>query len=160
MIKVVSRLASLMIVAGALVFLSNCGGDDPKDPAQKVQLEKLSTTWNIVSATLDGTTRTADFTGFTLTISGTFNSNDPDGPYNYSVSGTRPTPSPWPASGQWEFAVLGTGDTGTLLRSDGVDVTYSISSNNQLTLSFACVECDYAGSRVEEVIGDWVFVLD
>lgn len=139
MIKVVSRLASLMIVAGALVFLSNCGGDDPKDPAQKVQLEKLSTTWNIVSATLDGTTRTADFTGFTLTISGTFNSNDPDGPYNYSVSGTRPTPSPWPASGQWEFAVLGTGDTGTLLRSDGVDVTYSISSNNQLTLSFACV---------------------
>lgn len=160
MIKVVSRLASLMIVAGALVFFSNCGGDDPKDPAQKVQLEKLSTTWNIVSATLDGTPRTADFTGFTLTISGTFNSNDPDGPYNYSVSGTRPTPSPWPASGQWEFAVLGTGDTGTLLRSDGVDFTYSISSNNQLTLTFECEDCDYAGSRTEEVNGTWVFVLD
>jgi hypothetical protein len=160
MIKVVSRLASLMIVAGALVFFSNCGGDDPKDPAQKVQLEKLSTTWNIVSATLDGTPRTADFTDFTLTISGTFNSNDPDGPYNYSVAGTRPTPSPWPASGQWDFAAIGTGDTGSILRSDGVPVTYSIASNGQLTLTFECIDCDYAGSRTEEVNGNWIFVLD
>ena len=160
MIKIMSRLVSLMIVAGALVFFSSCGGDDPKDPAQKVQLQKLSTTWNIVSATLDGTPRTDDFTGFTLAMSGTFNSNDPDGPYNYSVNGTRPTPSPWPASGQWEFAILGTGDAGTLLRSDGVNISYSIASNGQLTLSFKCLECDYAGSRTEEVNGDWVFVLD
>lgn len=160
MIKVATRLASLMIVAGALVFFSNCGGDDPKPTAEEVQLGKLSSTWNIVSATLDGTTRTTDFTEFTLTISGTFNTTNPTGPYNYSVSGSRPTPSPWPANGQWSFATVGTGDTGSFLRSDDVPITYSIASNGQLTLTFDCEDCDYAGNRTKEVNGTWVFVLD
>lgn len=164
MIKVVSRLASLLILAGAAVFFSNCGGDDPKDPAQKVQLEKLSATWNIVSVTLEGQDRISDFTDFTLTISGTFNSNDPDGPYNYSVSGTRPTPSPWPASGQWEFAITGTGDSGSIVRTpDSVPISYTLNSNGELTLTFNCPDgvCeDHAGSRNEEVGGDWIFVLE
>ncbi|MBX2970193.1 MAG: hypothetical protein KF803_12555 [Cyclobacteriaceae bacterium] len=161
MIKVVSRLASLLIVAGALVFFSNCGGDDPKDPVQKTQLSKLSKTWTIVSAQLGSTIRTPEFQtpNFTLTISGAFNSNNPNGPYNYSVGGTRPTPSPWPASGQWSFAVTGTGDTGSLQRSDGLTMAYTISSSGQLTLTFECEDCDYAGSRTEEVNGVWTFVL-
>jgi hypothetical protein len=166
MIKVVSRLASLVIVAGALVFFSNCGGDDPKPSKEEQQFNKLKKAWTIVAtngASLSqggvAVDRTADFTGFTLSITGTFNSNNPDGPYNYTVSGDRPTPSPWPESGTWEFAIIGTGDNGTLLRSDGIDILYSIASNGQLTLSFECENCTYDGSRTEEVNGTWTFVL-
>lgn len=165
MIKVVSRLASLLIVAGVLVFFSNCGGDDPKDPAQKVQLEKLSKTWTILSAHLGSDERTSDFEtpDFTLTITGTFNSNSPDGNYNFSVGGNRPDPSPWPANGQWKFITTGAGDSGAIQRiGDGITMSYSINSSGQLNLTFNCPigVCNYDGDRNKEVNGDWTFVLN
>lgn len=164
MVKIMPRLASLMVVAGALIFFSNCGGSDPKDPVQKTQLSKLSKTWTIVSAQLGSTIRTPDFQSpnFTLTISGTFNSSNPNGPYTYTVSGKRPDPSPWPDGGQWEFAVNGSGDSGTIVRKDpGGDLTisYVILSNGNLSLTFECEDCNFAGSKTEEVNGVWTFVL-
>jgi hypothetical protein len=173
MIKVVSRLASLVIVAGALVFFSNCGGDDPKPSKEEQQFNKLKKTWTIVAtngASLSqggaAVDRTADFTGFTLNLSAnTFDKNSPSGPYDFSVSGTRPTPSPWPSNGEWSIAVVGTGDTGSLLRTDAdgvsnpISIAYNISSNGQLTLTFECEDCDYSGSRTEEVNGVWTFIL-
>lgn len=156
-IKGIGSIGVLMIVAA---FFTNCGDDKGSDPAEKIQLDKLSKTWNIVSASLDGTVRTGDFTDFKLTISGTFNSNNPDGPYNFSVSGSRPTPSPWPGSGTWTFSSIGTGDTGTLLRNDDVSMIYTISSNGQLTLSFTCLSCNYAGARTEQVNGNWIFTFN
>ncbi|MBX2962420.1 MAG: hypothetical protein KF687_07905 [Cyclobacteriaceae bacterium] len=157
-----ARILSGMILAGAVVFLTNCGGDDPEKPAQQVQLERLSKTWNIVSASLDGAPRTGDFTNFKLTFSGTFNANNPNGPYNYSVTGARPTPSPWPASGQWSFVSVGSGDSGSLVRSDDVPMVYSINSSGQLTLELTCTSCDYGGAsgRVEAVNGVWTFVFN
>jgi hypothetical protein len=129
-------------------------------PKEEEQLDKLKKSWNIISAALNGSTRTSDFSGFKLIISGIFDPANPNGPYNYSVSGSRPTPSPWPSSGQWSFAAIGTGDSGTLLRSDDVPITYSINSNGHLTVTFECQDCDYAGSRTKEVNGTWVFVFD
>jgi hypothetical protein len=153
-----TRIVSMAIVASALVFFSNCGGDDPKKTAQEVELGKLSKTWNIVSASLDGNNRTAEFTNFKLTISGTFNTATPNGPYNYSVSGSRPTPSPWDASGTWQFVNV---ESGSLLRNDGVPMIYAISSNGQLTISdLTCTSCNYAGGRTEQVNGKWTFVFN
>lgn len=173
MIKVVSRFASLLIVAGALVFFSNCGGDDPKPSKEEQQFNKLKKEWTMLtsngaSLSQNGSTvdRTLDFTGFKLNLSAnTFNKNAPAGPYNFTVSGTRPNPSPWPNSGKWSIAVVGAGDTGSLLRTDAdgvsnpISITYNINSNGQLTLTFECDDCDYAGSRTEEVNGLWTFVL-
>jgi PKD repeat protein len=128
---------------------------------EQIQLDKLSKTWNIESAQLDGDVRTSDFTNFTLTISGTLNTSNPSGPYNYSVSGNRPDPSPWDASGTWTFTYIGTGDSGSLLRNDGVPMNYTISGNGKLTISnLICSACDYEGARTKAVNGNWTFVFN
>lgn len=161
MMKILTRIGSLVIVASALFFLANCGGDPAPQPAEQIQLGKLSKTWSIVSATLNGTTRTSEFANFKLTISGTFNTTTPEGPYNYSVSGSRPTPSPWDASGTWSFSSTGTGDTGSILRNDGVPMIYTINSNGQLTISdLICTSCNYQGARTDQVNGTWVFTFN
>lgn len=158
MIKVVSRLASLMVVAGALVFFSNCGGDDPKDPAQKQKLDALSKTWNVTKVTFENLQdRTDDFDSFTLNISGGFNSNNPDGPYNYSVT-NNPAFTPWPTpSGTWTFTTLGSGNSGTLTRNDGVLMTYSINSAGELSLTFKYGD---SGGRSKVIEGDWEFIFE
>lgn len=158
--KFLTRTLSLVTVASLALFFANCGGDGGGGSAkEKTQLKKLSKTWEIVSADLDGDDRTADFTGFTLTLSGTYDSDSPEGPYNYSVSGNRPDPSPWPASGTWTFASI-SGNEGNLLRDDDVPMHYKISSNGQLTLNVECTACSYEGAKTSEVNGTWTFVFD
>lgn len=159
--KFLTRTLSLITVASLVLFFANCGGDGGGGSAkEKTQLKKLSGIWEIVSADLDGDDRTADFTNFTLTIGGTFNSDTPEGPYTFSVSGSRPDPSPWPASGTWTFANI-SGNEGNLLREDDdVPIHYKIASNGQLTLNVECAACDYDGARTTEVNGTWTFVLD
>ncbi|MBL7841729.1 MAG: hypothetical protein JNJ75_16410 [Cyclobacteriaceae bacterium] len=160
--KFLTRTLSLVTVASLALFFANCGGDGGGGSAkEKTQLKKLSGTWEIVSADLDGDDRTADFTNFKLTIGGTYNSDTPEGPYSFSVSGSRPDPSPWPASGTWTFANI-SGNEGNLLRDDDVPMHYKITSNGQLTLEVECAACDYPGSgaRTFEVNGPWTFVLD
>ena len=158
--KLLTRTLSLLTIASLTLFFANCGGDDGGGKSkEEKQLDKLKKTWNIVSAELDNVDRTADFTGFTLTITGTYDKNAVAGdyPYDYSVGGSRPTPSPWDASGSWEFG----GDPETLLvRDDGVGIVYSINSSGELTLQFTCTTCDYPGARTAEVQGNWEFVLD
>ena len=162
--KIVSRMVSLAVIACVLMVFSNCGSDGAATPPEKIQLEKLSKTWNIESAMLGTTTRTPDFANFKLTISGTFNTSDPAGPYNFSVSGSRPSPSPWAASGTWEFTNIGTsGDTGSILRNDGVPMVYAINSSGQLTISdLICTtsNCNHAGGRTDQVEGIWVFTFN
>ncbi|MCU0358372.1 MAG: DUF5004 domain-containing protein [Cyclobacteriaceae bacterium] len=158
--KLLNKLTSIATLILVVVLLSNCDDGGDSKPPEQVQLEKLSKTWNVVSATLDNNNRTGDFNNFKLTFSGTFNPNSPNGPYAFSVSGSRPTPSPWAASGSWSFSALGTGDSGTLLRDDGVAMTYSIASNGTLTLNFTCASCNYPGGRVDAVNGSWVFTFN
>jgi hypothetical protein len=159
--KLLTRTLSLLLIASLTLFFANCGGDDPAKSKEEVQLGKLKKTWNIVSAELDNVDRTADFTGFTLAFSGTYDKNAVAGdyPYDYSVGGSRPDPSPWPANGSWEFG----GDPETLIiRDDGIGIVYSINSNGQLTMQFTCPDggCQYPGSRTAQVEGNWEFVLD
>lgn len=163
--KLLIRTLSLLTIASLALFFANCGGGGGETDPKKVQLGKLKTTWNIVSAELTtGSTpvdRTADFSGFTLTFDGDF---DPDAqpgeyPYSFSVGGSRPDPSPWPGSGFWGFASVD-GNSGTIERNDGVGIFYDINSAGQLTLQFLCTDCDYAGNRTSQVNGTWEFVLD
>ncbi len=150
-------------MAGALIFFSNCGGEKAATPPEKVQLGKLSKQWTLVSVTLSSVSGTPSqiSSSFKLTVGGTFNTATPEGPYTYSVTGTS-APSPWPPSGTWEFANVGPGDSGSIIRDDGMPINYSIGSDNKLTLTFICPsqgDCDFAGARTNQVTGTWTFVL-
>ena len=71
----------------------------PLQTEEELQLNKLNGIWILESAN-DGQDRTDDFTNLVLTISGSFVQN---GTYNYSFTGTRPNPSPWPRNGTRKF---------------------------------------------------------
>jgi hypothetical protein len=154
--KIFSRTLSLLVIATLGFIYVGCGGSDGDgDPAEKVQLTKLSDTWEISSVTLDNDPRT-DFPGLTLTINGAFNSSSPKGPYNFTVGGTRPNPSPWPASGTWSF---GSDPKTDIIRlNDDVAIDYQL-TDTQLVLSFTYDGDGFAGSRVGEVEGNWVFTF-
>lgn len=163
--KVLNTRTLAIVGITSLAFFFSCGKDDPKPNPYKDQLGKLSKTWNIVSADLDGNDRTTpDFTGFTLTISGSFDSDTPEGPYDFDVAGSRPTPSPWPGAtegngGTWEFVAEPDGDSGLLLRDDGIGMSYEI-VGGELKLEFNFTGPGYQGARTAEVEGDWTFILD
>lgn len=159
------KLLSIVTILSLAVF-SNCGGDDAATPAQKTELGKLSGTWTVSSVTDDNGPR-ADFAGMTLTLSGTFNSSTPDGPYNYAVAKPSPfpSPSPWPkpgeTDGKWSFvAISSAGDQ--VLRDPGsadqVSMKYTISGST-LTVEFTVSGSGWAGGKVSNVTGNWTFVF-
>lgn len=163
--KLLTRTLSLLTIASLALFFANCGGDDGNDtPKEKDQLKKLSEVWLLETpegADLGGDDRTDDFTNFKLTMGGSYNSDTPEGPYTYSVGGSRPTPSPWPASGSWTFVNFQSGNEGNLVRDDDVPMHYKINSTGQLILTVQCAECDYAGAaKLLEVNGTWTFIFN
>lgn len=155
--KILSRILSLLVIASLGLAYVGCGGKDKgEDDVEKTQLAKLAAVWTVSSVTLDGAPRT-DFPGLTLTISGTFDSTNPKGPYNYSFTGTRPNPSPWPVNGQWSF---GANTLTQLVRHDNpdLDMSYEL-TDSQLTISFNYTGEGFTGSRVSQVKGNWTFVF-
>jgi hypothetical protein len=158
--RIFTKTFSVVLVA-ALAVLFGCGGGGSETPKEKVQLGKLSKTWTMTSAELNGVDKTALFPGFKLVISGTFTKADPEGPYDYAVQGTVQDPSPWDKNGgEWSFVSI-SGNSGQLLRSDNLAMTYTLDNTGNLTISFECDEdagnCDYAGGRVSSVLGPWIF---
>lgn len=159
--KNITKSLSLLSVALVAMLFVNCGGGSGEAAPEKVELKKLAKQWSFSSASLTGVTGTPTqiSTNFKLTISGTYDSDSPSGPYDFSVTGTS-EPSPWPASGTWTFAGEPAKNSGSLLRSDGVGMVYSINSSGQLTLTFTCTDCNYDGARTSQVNGTWTFVLN
>ena len=154
-----SRIFSLLLLVGATLILSNCGGgDDPEKSEEELQLDKLKAgQWTLLSAS-DGTDRTSEYPGMTLSFEGTFSNG---GTYSYTSSATSwPSVSPWEEAGSWKF-VSGSVSNKVIRLSDDVEMTYTLSnSDKQLSLSF-----NYQGpgfnnaGRVEVVEGDWVFTF-
>jgi len=106
--KIAFRALSLLILVVVSTFYAACKKeDDDPETEEKKQLDLLRGAWTLQSASTDGTDRTSDF--FTdanppqplvLNLSGNYVEG---GTYNYSFTGTRPDPSPWPESGTWKF---------------------------------------------------------
>jgi len=154
--KIIPRLLSILVAVAIAVSFTACGDDDePGASEEETQLGKLVGTWTLSSATLDGTPRTTDFPGLTLTVSGTFSQG---GTYAYSFTGTRPNPSPWPESGNWKFDA---NPNSQILRlNDGQKMGYSLGNGNaQLTIEFTYQGGGFPGGRIEEVAGNWQFVF-
>ncbi len=155
--KLVIRILSVVAFAGLATFYTSCKPDENNKTTEEKQLEKLTQTWSLVSAN-DGTDRTADFPNLVLTVSGSFAQ---DGTYNYSFTGTRPNPSPWPVSGTWKF---GTDPTTQLIRdpssANEIDMFYDV-SDTSLEISFNVPDTStgWPGGRATSVSGDWVFTF-
>jgi len=148
------RILSLLFVAAILLTYTGCKdkNTDPP-PVTDVQFDKLNKTWKINTVSLDGTDKTADYTGFQVTLSGTKGTP----PFNYATSG-RPSLSPWPASGKWDFGAAPETqmirDKGT---ADELAMTYAVTEST-LTISFTFNGTGYA-ARTGVVKGAWIYTF-
>lgn len=148
------RILALFFISAVLLTYAGCKGDDPEPaPVTDVQFDKLNKTWKINTVSLDGTDKTADYTGFQLTLSGTKGTP----PFNYATSG-RPSLSPWPASGKWDFGAAPETqmirDKGT---ADELAMTYAVTEST-LTISFTFNGTGYA-ARTGVVKGAWIYTF-
>lgn len=148
----------LMLVVMPICFTSCKKDDDGPEPKSEdpVLMEKISTTWLLESASLEGVSRT-DFKNVVLTISdkGT-----------YSLKGEFPERSPWPASGTWKFDP--NDENSTIIRDAGtgdeVVMSYRVSENGEeLFLTFQISgdgwEGGSFGARMSGLIGEWNFTF-
>ena len=153
-----SRLFSLVLLVGVAIFSNSCkDDDDPGKSEEEVQLDKFkAATWTLQSAS-DGTDRTTEYPGMTLTFSGTFS---PGGTYEYTSAATSwPSASPWDQTDTWKF-VTGSVGNKIIRLSDDVEMTYLFSNSDKLlSLSFNYVGPGFNNGRVETVEGDWVFTF-
>jgi hypothetical protein len=164
--KLQQRLLTILGIF-SIALLASCGSDGGSGTApEKIALANLSGTWNISSADLDGSAgdETDDFTGFKLTISGTFDSENPEGPYDFDVTGNQPVLSPWPQApdgngGTWTFGAEPDENAGLMARNDGTGMTYTINDSGQLTITFDYTGDGYPAAKLAQVEGDWTFVF-
>jgi hypothetical protein len=148
-----SYIKILMILGFVSTLLSGCGGDDESKSKEEIQLGKLSHTWELVSAKVEGVEQ-EDYEAFELTLSGSANSEV----FAYGVVG-RPLISPWPAGGTWTF---GSGVSSQIIRDQGTDEELSIAyavTNTTLELDFHFSGVGYDASRVNSMEGHWVFTF-
>jgi hypothetical protein len=153
-----SRIFTVLLIVSVGLLSFNCGGsDDPEKSEEEVQLEKLKAgQWSLLTAN-DGSDRTSEYPGMTLTFTGTFVAG---GTYAYTSSATSwPSPSPWEDEGTWKFASGSVGNK--LIRlSDDVEMTYTLSnSDKQLSLVFNYTGPGFNNGRTESVEGTWTFTF-
>lgn len=156
--KLATKILSLLVLAAIAVFYISCdGGGGENQSEQEKQFNKLKFSWTLTEAN-DGTDRTDDFANLVLTLQGSFAEG---GTFQYSFTGTRPNPSPWPASGTWKF---GANPSTQIIRdpesNDELDLTYE-QSDKTLVISFNVQDGHpgWAGSRAGSVSGDWTFTF-
>jgi hypothetical protein len=147
----------LSLVSLAILFSCGGGGGSDADP-RKAQHKKISKTWVLGTATLEGNPSGQIEPDFSITFSGTFNSENPEGPYDFNVTGTL-DPSPIPPGGEWFFPSVD-GNEGQIVL-EGLPVSYTLQTNGNLRLVFNCgAGCGFDGARTSSVEGDWVFDLE
>ena len=136
----VKVLAAVVCLFGAFHFMAGCKSDDGPNPEQ-VRLQELSQTWVLGTVTNDGNDVTSQFTGFSLTVD------------QFSFT-TQNGGNAWPGSGTYSFVE---NDLDRILRSDGVEMSVTGISSDDLTLSFQI--STVSGGRISGVNGSFVFSL-
>lgn len=163
--RLATRILSLLILLLVTTFYTSCKkDDDEKETEEQKQLTSLKGVWTLVSAN-DGQDRTADFiTDAAVPLKLTLDGNYVEGgTYNYSFTGKRPDPSPWPVSGTWKF---GTNKSTEIIRDPGtndeISMNYTV-TDTDLLISFNIPDgsAGWTGgvSRVKSVTGDWQFAF-
>lgn len=165
--KITLRLLSLLILVVVSTFYAGCKKEtDDSETEEKKQLDKLVGAWTLEAAN-DGTDRTVDFlteenppAPLVLHVQGNYVEG---GTYNYSFTGKRPDPSPWPESGTWKF---GTNKATQIIRDpngpEEITMNYVVTETN-LEISFVVPDGSdgWPGgtSRISNVIGNWSFTF-
>lgn len=146
------KIITILIIT--ITFILSACGSDESISSQEKQLKKLSATWVLTNATVDGTDYTNEYSDFELTLSGSSNSSV----YAYGVLG-RPEISPWPSGGTWVFgADVKTTITRDLGTSDQLAIAYSV-TDSQLSITFSFSGDGYESSRVNSVSGNWTYTF-
>lgn len=155
--KITLKAYSLLILVAVAALQAGCKKDDnDSKTVEQQQLEKLVFEWTLQSAQDSQGDRTADFAGLVLHITGNYTGEGKV--YNYSLTGQRPNPSPWPESGVWKF---GTDKTKDIIRDPGgVDeilMNYTVTGSD-LILTFEVPDGGgWQGGRIKNVTGEWTF---
>jgi len=122
------------------MMISSCkGGKDSEPSIEEVQFKLLSSkTWTIsqVSFGSGNLNKTSEYSGMTLKFEGSSSGG------TYTVTG-RPTLSPWPASGNWEFDANDPENI-VIRLNDTLPMTYSVTAA-QLQLTFVYSGAGFAG---------------
>lgn len=141
--KNIIKLIYFLSILSFVTVLSSCDDDDPDPIAERTNL--LANTWNISSATLDGTDVTnPSYSNFALTLRADGSYTTADGDPAFTGSGFWSIPSATNLN---------------QLRIGNTDVTASLNStNDQLTLTFA-LSGNPINGRVAGLSGNYVFVL-
>lgn len=148
-------LLKIMSISGILIMLMTYTGCKDKDdpvPLNKIQLEKLTSSWKVSSVTLNGVDNTSYYEDFGIAIAGTNPTS-----FSYTTS-KRPHYSPWLPGGKFVF---GSDVATTIVRDKGttdeVSVTYTV-TDTRLELRFSFSGDPY-NARTASVNGQWVFVF-
>lgn len=150
------RVLSLLLVSAVLLTYMGCdGGGSTPEPIEDVQFTKLAKTWKISTVSRNSVDQTANYTGFQLVLGGIKGTP----PFSYTTTG-RPSLSPWPASGTWEF---GSAVETQILRYNTIDddvrdITYTVTEST-LTLTFTYPDGQDGYSRTKEIQGPWIFTF-
>ena len=152
--KAIETTSSLLVILllASLFFAKGCKGTSGSDPSpEEQQVTKLSKTWIVESVTYGGSEdRTADWSGFSLTVSSG---------KTYNTSGAF-TPGPWAPSGSWDFAKDSGGNVNInkVVRDDGLEASISV-SETALTMTFSFDDNQHKGGRSAAVNGEYVFKM-
>ncbi len=154
--KHVARLSSLLILVSATIFYASCSGSGGDKSTEELQLDKLKFTWTLESAN-DGTDRTDEYPGMTVTITGTFTEG---GTYNYtSTADSWPSISPWKADDSWKFNPASV-TSGLIRQSDLQEMTYTLTNSDKtLNINFNYQGPGFNNGRISSVEGNWEFVF-
>jgi hypothetical protein len=144
----------ILVVLGLTgILLSGCSEEETPNQKDK-QLNKLSGTWVVTSATMGSMDYTEDYSNFELTLSGSSSATV----YAYAVAG-RPEVSPWLQGGTWSFGsdvkAMITRDPETI---DELQMIYS-ATDTQLVVEFSFTGAGYEASRVNSVEGNWEYIF-
>lgn len=164
--KIAFRVLSLVILVVVSTFYAGCRKEkEEQETEEKKQLDKLLGSWTLVSAN-DGQDRTQDFltvdtnAPLVLNLGGNYVEG---GTYNYSFTGRRPDPSPWPESGTWKF---GTNKSTEMIRDPNstseIQMTYQVTATDliiQFTVPDGSDGWQGGVSRIKSVTGDWTFTF-
>ncbi|HWA34490.1 MAG TPA: hypothetical protein VG737_10195 [Cyclobacteriaceae bacterium] len=144
------KFLPIAVIVLMLPALFGCPSkNEPTPSGTDQQLTKLSKTWKCTAATLDNVAQTG-YSTFTITVSGTAGQTT----FNYTCA-NRATLSPWNKSGTFTF---GTDFATQLTRDDSLPITYSV-TDTQLQMTFNYNGAGFAGPRISNVKGNWVFTF-
>ena len=154
------------MVLGVMFLFTACGPGEGNEPTPaELQLERLvgdykassSKSWTVSEVLFDGSeNRTADWTGFTITMSTT---GTISGTHSYTTTGGL-AGGPWPGSGSWEFG--GTVDNpniNKIIRDDGLEIAITV-NDSQLTMTFIFDNNIHTSGRIEAVNGEYSFTFN